>query len=358
MKTKYIIVLALASVLFISCKENNKTSSTEDIHKSYEKIENDSIKTFYNFLFDLTKNEYLYRNEINVDSAIAVTKKVLLEAKTFNDALRQLPNYFDAINCNHCSLFYGRRDIYPNIGAPSDEAFSESLKQKSKTMLDFEAKVVDDKYGYVLVPPVLFNSFVNEEKLSNVSTEFYNKINEIKSKNNIQGWIIDLRLNQGGIPYPMILSMYDFLGDNMVFQYLDDKKNIMSQIRLAKGKIIDEKGVVARIEPKGKMLTDAKVAVLISPATASAGEIVSLCFKGRKNTIFIGENTTGLTTVNSEVMTPFNGNLAFTVGHDADRNGNTYTVVKPDVEVLKQDNFNNLLQDKKVQKAIEYFNKE
>lgn len=357
MKVKYIMALALASILFISCKQNNKTSSTEDIHKSYEKIENDSIKTFYNFLFDLTKKEYLYRNEINVDSAITVTKKSLAEAKTFKDALRQLPNYFDAINCNHCSLFYERRTIYPNIGAPSDSLFSKGLKDRFKTMIEFETKVLDNKYGYILVPPVIFNSFINEEKLSSVSSKFYNKINDIKSKNDIKGWIIDVRLNQGGIPYPMILSMYDFLGDIMVFQYLDDKKNIMSQVHLEKGKITDEHGVVASIEPKGKMLTDAKVAVLTSPATSSAGEILAICFKGRKNTTFIGENTIGLTTVNSEVMTPFNGNLAFTVGHDADRNGNTYTVVKPDVEVLKQDNFNDLLQDKKVQKAIEFFNK-
>lgn len=357
MKTKYVIALFLISAMLINCKQKTKPLSPKEINQAYEKIENDSVKTFYNYLFNLTQTEYLYRNEINIDSAIIVTKKSLIEAKTFEDALNQLPNYFDAINCNHCSLFYGRRTIYPNIGEPSDSLFSEGLKEKFQTMLGFEAKVLDNKYGYILVPPVIFNSFINEEKLSRVSSEFYNKINTIKSKSNIKGWIVDLRLNQGGIPYPMILSMYDFLGDTMVFQYLDDKKNTMSQVKLEKGKIIDEKGIVASVEPKGKMLTDAKVAVLTSSATASAGEIVAICFKGRPNTTFIGENTTGLTTVNSEVMTPFNGNLAFTVGYDADRNGKTYEVIKPDVEVLKQDHFKDLLQDKKVQKAIEFFNK-
>lgn len=358
MKIKFLILSILTSIIFFNCKPSSKsaTLSPEEINKAYEKIENDSVKTFYNFLFDLTKKEYLYKNEINIDSAITITKKELAQAKTFDDALKQLPNYFDAINCNHCSLFYGRREIYPNIGAPSDSLFSKGLKDKFKTMVDFEAKVLDNKYGYISIPPVFFQSFVNEEKLNKVSAEFYNKINEIKSKNNINGWIVDLRLNQGGIPYPMILSMYDFLGDAMVFQYLDDKKSSISQVQLEKGKLIDEKGLVAKIEPKGKMLTDVKVAVLTSPATASAGEIVAICFKGRPNTTFIGENSTGLTTVNSEVIMPYNGNLAFTVGYDADRNGKTYKFIKPDIEVLKQDNFKDLLQDKKVQKAIEFFN--
>lgn len=350
---KKIILLTLAISIFSNCKKKEETPKS--INNAYEKITNDSIKVFYNDIFNLTKTEYLYRNTINIDSAITVTKKALTKATTFNDALKQLPYYFDAINCSHCSLFYENREIYPNIGEPSDSLFSQELKDKFRTMLDFETKILDGKYGYISVPPLVVNSF-DMKTLNKISSEFYNKINTLKSNTNIKGWIIDLRVNQGGTPYPMILCLYDFLGDAMVFQYLDDKKNSMSQVRLEKGKLYDQPGLIASIEPKGKMLTDAKVAILTSPATASAGEIVALCFKGRKNTTFIGENTTGLTTVNSQITTPYNGSLAFTIGFDADRNGNVYEFIKPDIEIIKQDNFKDLLQDKKIQTAIEFLN--
>lgn len=357
MKTKYIIAVILISIILSSCKQSgqNVAINTEAINKAYEKIANDSIKEFYNDLFRVTKTDYLHRNEINLDSIIIMTKQALTKAKTFDDALKELPNFFDAINCGHCSLIYKDQDIYPTIDEPSDSLFSKALADRFKKFVDFEAKVLANKYGYISVPPIILNSF-DKKKLDEVSREFYDKIYEIKSKNNIKGWIIDLRLNQGGTPYPMMLCLYDFLGDNMVFQYLNEQKKTISQIRFEDGKLYDRPGVVTSIKPKGKMLTNAKVAVLISPATASAGETVAMCFKGRKNTIFIGEKTTGLTTTNAEIITPYNGNLALTMGYMADRNWKTYDVITPDIEVLKQDNFNDLLQDKKVQKAIAYLN--
>lgn len=356
MNTKYMLgLLILSSIWLTNCKQEHKNLTPEEISKAYLKIQNDSIKTFYDKIFNVTKNEYIHRNTMNIDSIITVTKRALKDAKTFDDGLEQLPYFFDGLDCGHCSLIYKNRDIYPTIDEPSDSLFSQALSERFKTMVDFEAKILDNKYGYISIPPIILNSY-DKEGLDEVSQEFYDKIYAVKSKNNIKNWIIDLRLNQGGTPYPMMLSLYDFLGDKMVFQYLNDRKKTISQIRFEDGKLYDRPGVVTSIKPKGRMLTDAKVAVLISPATASAGESTALCLKGRDNTIFIGEKTTGLTTTNSEIITPYNGNLALTMGYMADRNWKTYDVITPDIEVLKQDNFNDLLQDKKVQEAIKYFN--
>jgi carboxyl-terminal processing protease len=48
--------------------------------------------------------------------------------------------------------------------------------------------------------------------------------------------------------------------------------------------------------PKHKKVKTKKIAVLTSQHTASSGELVAVCFKGKKNTRFFGEATEGKTT--------------------------------------------------------------
>ena len=100
-----------------------------------------------------------------------------------------------------------------------------------------------------------------------------------------------------------------------------------------------------------------KVAVLISGLTASSGEVTALAFKGRSNTIFIGEKTLGKTTSNMVVTLPFDARMPLSIGYDCDRNGIYYQQIIPDVVVSKQDNFDDLLQDKNIQEAIQFFTK-
>lgn len=99
------------------------------------------------------------------------------------------------------------------------------------------------------------------------------------------------------------------------------------------------------------------MAVITGIYTGSSGEVTALAFKGRANTIFIGENTYGATTSNQVPTLSFGITLALTVGYDTDRNGVYYEKIVPDILVQKQDNFENLLEDKNIQEAIKYFSK-
>lgn len=343
------IILSVILFTVVSCKQGSKKSTASD------GFTNDSTRIFYNDLFSVAQNEYLYKNKVNWDSVIRETKQELAKYNSFEESLKEIEKFFDRIDCDHCNLIYKGRSYFPSVDH-TVSAMSKEVERRIIAGPSFEVKVLDNKYGYILIPGMHYNS-TDIETLTSVAKLMYNKVYDIKSKNKLKGWIVDLRLNPGGTAYPMILSLYDFLGTTTLFKYMDADMNIIGNNKVVKGKYYDMPGVVASIEPKGKLLKEAKVAILIGAGTASAGEITALSFKCRPNTLFVGSKTAGLTTINSEIILPYNGSLAFTTAYDADKNGKYYRVIEPDVVIEGQDNYDNLMKDGNVLEAIKFINK-
>ena len=134
-------------------------------------------------------------------------------------------------------------------------------------------------------------------------------------------------------------------------------KKLINSTKLNKGVYDQGEKKPSYINPNGELVDKSKVAVLVGGLTASSGEVTALAFKGRANTIFIGEKTLGKTTSNMVVTLPFDARMPISVGYDCDRNGNYYEHIIPDVAVSKQDNFDDLLQDRNIQEAIQFFTK-
>ena len=57
------------------------------------------------------------------------------------------------------------------------------------------------------------------------------------------------------------------------------------------------------------------------------------------------------------VTLPFDARMPLSIGYDCDRNGIYYEQIIPDIVVSKQDNFDDLLHDKNIQEAIQFFTK-
>ncbi|MDH6212196.1 C-terminal processing protease CtpA/Prc [Chryseobacterium sp. BIGb0186] len=159
------------------------------------------------------------------------------------------------------------------------------------------------------------------------------------------------------ISTPMLLALYDLLGDNVVWGTLGIDKRLINSTKLNKGVYDQGEKKSAYIKPKGELIDKSKVAVLIGGLTASSGEVTALAFKGRSNTIFIGEKTLGKTTSNMVVTLPFDAIMPMSTGYDCDRNGNYYKQIPPDIIISKEDNFDDLMQDKNIQEAIQFFTK-
>jgi hypothetical protein len=48
--------------------------------------------------------------------------------------------------------------------------------------------------------------------------------------------------------------------------------------------------------------------------------------------------------------------MTITTGYDADRNGDFYEYIVPDIKVYKQDNFNDLSLDGNIREAVKFIN--
>ena len=83
---------------------------------------------------------------------------------------------------------------------------------------------------------------------------------------------------------------------------------------------------------------NAPIAVLIDQATASSGEALTISFKGRANTIFIGQHTRGLSTNNESIKLADGAVLYLTTSAEADRNHVLYECgIAPDTTVEQGD---------------------
>jgi C-terminal processing protease CtpA/Prc len=95
--------------------------------------------------------------------------------------------------------------------------------------------------------------------------------------------------------------------------------------------------------------------MLVSPHTASSAECLIIAFKGRRNTVLLGSNTAGYTTVNTGIQINDTAAMNLAVGYSADRNGKIYKdAIEPDISFASVDKFNDIPNDDKVKAAIKW----
>ena len=74
-------------------------------------------------------------------------------------------------------------------------------------------KVIDEHYGYVLIPGMLLLN-TSRKELDKASQEIYDAILKIDQAHHLKGWIIYLRLNIGGNSNVMLAGLYHLLGNS------------------------------------------------------------------------------------------------------------------------------------------------
>lgn len=314
---------------------------------------NDSISIFYNELVSTMKAEYFFKDKVDWITVETELNEKLKDFKNFKNSLWEITFLFDQLNASHCAVHFEDYTFRVSNKGPSASDFSEQWKKKYKSNPEFEVKILDSQYGYIMMPGI---NILSDKESHKIAQPMYNRINKLKNSKNIKGWIIDLRFNTGGAAPPMILALYDLLGNNEVWGILDINQRRTDRIKLSNGKYLHNSKKSSYINPKGNLLDKEKVAIITNVATASSGEVTALAFKGRENTLFIGEETYGATTANIVRKLPFGAYMALTVGYDCDRNGVFYEKIIPDVQITGKDNFDNLLLDGNIQEGIKYIN--
>ncbi|MEP6730449.1 MAG: S41 family peptidase [bacterium] len=169
---------------------------------------------------------------------------------------------------------------------------------------------------------------------------FANEIqNEIRrtDRDDLIGWIVDLRGNGGGNMWPMIAGLGPVLGEGLLGWFIDpagveapwtyhDGASWVSAVALQR---VDAPYTLKNPNPK--------VAVLVDNGVASSGEATFIAFRKRASTRSFGVATCGLSTANSGFVLSDGAFLNLTISVMADRTKTTYgDQVEPDERVSGQ----------------------
>lgn len=115
---------------------------------------------------------------------------------------------------------------------------------------------------------------------------------------NIEGWIIDLRDNDGGNCWPMLAGISPILGNGIAGYFASASDSTPWSTNNGTSYTGEFPNVKVSNHYTLKN-PDPKVAVLVSKRTASSGEIVALSFKNHPRAVLIGQKTGGYTTGNT-----------------------------------------------------------
>ncbi len=148
------------------------------------------------------------------------------------------------------------------------------------------------------------------------------------------GWIVDLRKNFGGNVWPMFAGVGPILGEGVV-GWSVDTDGVKHTWSYSHGQAQYAGSATISVQNAYSLKHSLPpVAVLTSPATASAAESIVVSFRGRLHTRSFGEPTFGVPTSNGTFTLSDGALLVVTVAVDADRTGRTYdSPIAPDQQV-------------------------
>ena len=150
-----------------------------------------------------------------------------------------------------------------------------------------KSEVLDEKIGYIRL-----TSF-NE----NSDDQIKKKIREFKKNKKIEGYILDLRNNPGGLLGQAIKISDFFLDDGEIVSTKGRKKDESQKWFAREGDIINGKALI----------------VLINKGSASASEIVAGALKDHKRAVLVGEKSYGKGSVQSIIPLKNRGAIRLTI---------------------------------------------
>lgn len=141
---------------------------------------------------------------------------------------------------------------------------------------------IRDGAGYIEVPWFVGSSEFSAEEFAGRIQRMIADLDRARP----YGWIIDLRRNAGGNMWPMLAGLGPLLGSGSIGSFLAQGRVIGWSY--GNGAACNGGRVLCRAVGEPHVLDEpiGRVAILIGPRTASAGEAVGIAFKGRPGNAF------------------------------------------------------------------------
>jgi hypothetical protein len=323
---KPVIPFSIALVLLLSLKLQGQTKQGQLRHNIKSTIDSVILKA---------QNNSLNGHCVKWDSIKSVMYQKAAHAKTDKDlrpSLEVLLNslkdhhgkFIDATTQTPLATFTAWHELTQHN---TPEGGVRSLPVLNSLDEKFEFRLLDGSIGYLKLVSVSHDADLQKE------AEIIRSAIDSLDKDELQGWIIDLRYNDGTNIHPILAGVAPLLGEGQVGGTVDGRNKIRKLYEIHNGNFYDDQHLVARF-PCTKNFKSSKIAVLLSGYTASSGEIVAITLKQRKNTRFFGEPTRGITTATNRIR--INNSLIMSISESLyqDRMGNVYTNnIQPDTFV-------------------------
>ena len=160
--------------------------------------------------------------------------------------------------------------------------------------------------------------------------------------------------------FPMILGLGQLQSPGKLGAFYTKGKKVNTNWYLKTNNFLLDTTILVSITPKCTFdEQQLPIVVLIGPATGSSGEFLTIAFKGRPKTLFIGNPTSGYDTSPIDFSINSEASIRVTIGTGLDRNDIPYDgPIKPDVTIKGTDNFTNPLKDDKINAAIDWLKKQ
>ncbi len=305
-------------------------------------------------ILDITEKISIYRKNVKWKTILPQVRSTL-DINAPNVFLAVKPSVellLDKLNDNHSFLLYNNKERAhranpKNFESTINPITLETLKQDDKKV---KTEKLTDNIGYILIPSNNIDLSDREKQEIILGQEIRDSLCNLLPEK-LKGIVVDLRINTGGNMFPMVGGLGPIIGDGDAGFIISNGKTINSW-SINNGSI---KGLT--LENNCEQNHNIKIVILIGPATGSSGEITAISFIGKPNIKLIGENSAGYTTANTTIKIAENLHFFLAIAYDADRNKKEYrNFITPDITIKDGDNFKDLSQDKKIQKAIEWIN--
>lgn len=210
---------------------------------------------------------------------------------------------------------------------------------------------IDEEYAYLWMPH--FSSGDSESGIA-FADHLQHLIDSLDHEN-LKGWVLDLRDNQGGNCWPMLAGIGPVLGEG-VCGYFKSEENYLGWT-YQDGASLSAGNIATQSKENYKpFLKNPPVAVLTGPMTASSGEVVTTAFKNRPASKSFGQHTGNYSTGNRNYILSDGSMLFLASSVYTDRDKNEYLHgIPPDVTIENQKDTE---KDETMEAALEWLKKQ
>lgn len=303
---RFLVLPLLLAVILPAQARQSRTTDTLPCMQKAQRLLSEAI----NFM----KKNYYRNNEVDWPGFEARAKQQLMTAGNCEDAYASIEWCFRQLNDRHSFVMSPAKAAKYS----GDEDGPAPEPPLSELVGEIRGEWLQDSIAYITVP------YINSEDslvCERIADSLQSVIARLDARGGISRWIIDLRKNSGGNCWPMLTGIGPLLGDGVCGYFVSGDSRV--PIGYQDGSAFQGRHVRCRVSNKGYQTQRAQksIVVLTGHRTVSAGEIVALAFKGKAQTLLIGQPTAGLTTGNATYPLSDRSMLVLSICQEADGSG-------------------------------------